>query len=105
MDAMAARSLKKKRDLRNAVISSISNAIKCLHRTEHHKKASFHQMPVYICCDIFIIGTERVHRMAKKTLKKYKSALGVESYEHLHNERMHPLLIRQYRVKGFYSML
>jgi hypothetical protein len=68
MDAMAARSLKKKRDLKNAISSLISNAIKCLHRTEH-KKTSFHQMPVCICCDNFIIGTERVHQLAKKTLK------------------------------------
>lgn len=105
MDAMAARSMKKKRDLQNAVISSIKNAIKCLHRTEHHKKTSFHQMPICICCDNFIIGTERVHRMAKETLKKYQPALGVESYEHFHNERMHPMLIRQYRVKSFSGML
>jgi hypothetical protein len=42
--------------------------------------------------------------MAKKTLKQYEPALGVASYEHFQNERMHPLLIKQYRVKGFWGM-
>lgn len=105
MNAIAAKSLKKKKDLRNAIISSIRNAIKFLHRTGHDKKTSFHQMPVCICCDNFIIGTERVHRMAKETLKKYEPCLGVTSYEHFHNERLHPLLIKQYRVKGLRGML
>jgi hypothetical protein len=105
MEAIAAKCLKKKRDLGNAVMSSIRNAIKYLHRTEHHEKKSFHQMPVCICCDNFIIGTERVHRMAKKTLKQYEPALGVASYEHFHNERMHPILIKQYKVKGFSGVL
>ena len=105
MNAIAAKSLKKKNDLRNAIISSIRNAIKFLHRTGHDKKTSFHQMPVCICCDNFIIGTERVHRMKKETLKKYEPCLGVTSYEHFHNERLHPLLIKQYRVKGLRGML
>ena len=103
--AMAAQSIKKKREMRNAVMVSINNAIKNLHRTQHHKKPSFHQMPVCICCDNFIIGTERVHRMAKKTIKKYKPALGVQSYEVFHNERIHPMLIDQYSVKGLRGML
>jgi hypothetical protein len=102
---MAARSLKKKLDLRKAVLTSMGNAIKQLHRTQHEMKPSFHQMPVCICCDNFIIGTERVHRMAKKTLKKYEPALGVKSYEVFRNESLHPLLIKQYRVKGLDGML
>ena len=68
-DAMAARSLHKLRHLRNAIITSIGNAIKMLHRTKDNENPSFHQMPVCVCCDNFIIGTERVHRMKKKTLK------------------------------------
>jgi hypothetical protein len=56
--AMATRSLKKKLDLRKAVLTSMGNAIKQLHRTQHKKKPSFHQMPVCVCCDNFIIGTE-----------------------------------------------
>jgi hypothetical protein len=43
--------------------------------------------------------------MAKETPKKYKSSLGAESYENFHNERMHPLLIKQYKMKGFSNML
>jgi hypothetical protein len=85
MEAIAAKCLKKKRDLGNAGMSLIRNAIKYLHHTEHHEKTSFHQMPVCICCDNFIIGTERVHQMAKKTLKQYEPALGVASYEHFQN--------------------
>ena len=106
-EAMATRSTKKKLDLRKAVLTSMSNAIKQLHRTQHEKKPSFHQMPVCICCDNFIIGTERVHRIAKQTLKKYEPALGVKSYNAFHkeNESLHPLLIRQYRVKGLDGML
>ena len=66
-EAMAARSLKKKLDLRKAVLTSMGNAIKQLHRTQHEEKPSFHhQMPVCVCCDNFIIGTERVRRIAKK---------------------------------------
>ena len=65
-EAMAARSLKKKLDLRKAVLTSMGNAIKQLHRTQDEEKPSFHQMPVCVCCDNFIIGTERVHRIAKK---------------------------------------
>jgi hypothetical protein len=104
-DALAARALKKKRDMHNAVKASIDNAVKILHRTKHEEKPSFHQMPVCIVCDSFIIGTERVHRMSKKTLKKYKPALGVHSYEVFNNERLHPESINQYRVKGFNGML
>jgi len=102
---MAARSLKKKWDLRKAVLASMGNAIKQLHRTQHKEKPSFHQMPVCVCCDNFIIGTERVHRIAKKTLKKYEPALGVKSYNAFHNESLHPLLIKQYKVKGLDGML
>jgi hypothetical protein len=102
---MAARSLTKKWDLRKAVLASMGNAIKQLHRTQHKEKPSFHQMPVCVCCDNFIIGTERVHRIAKKTLKKYEPALGVKSYKAFHNESLHPLLIKQYKVKGLDGML
>ncbi|KAL3788976.1 hypothetical protein ACHAWO_001693 [Cyclotella atomus] len=80
MDAMAARSLKKKRDLKNAISSLINNAIKCLHRTEH-KKTSFHQMPVCICCDNFIIEYGKGPSIGKENTEKYESSLGVESYE------------------------
>lgn len=62
-------------------------------------------MPVCVCCDNFIIGTERVHRMKKKSLEKYKPALGVRSYEEFHNERMHPVLVQQYTVRGLPGML
>lgn len=104
-DAMAERSLQKKRNLRNAIIASIDNAIKMLHRTKDKEKPSSHQMPVCVCCDNFIIGTERVHRMKKKSLEKYKPALGVRSYEEFHNERMHPVLVQQYTVRGLPGML
>jgi hypothetical protein len=104
-DAMAARSLHKLRHLRNAIITSIGNAIKMLHRTKDNENPSFHQMPVCVCCDNFIIGTERVHRMKKKTLKKYEPALGVRSYEEFHNERMHPVLVQQYTLRGLSGML
>jgi hypothetical protein len=43
--------------------------------------------------------------MAKKTLEKYEPALGVRSYEVFRNETLHPLLIKQYRVKGLDGML
>jgi poly-D-alanine transfer protein DltD len=43
--------------------------------------------------------------MAKKALKKYEPALGVKSYEVFRNESLHPLLIKQYRVKGLDGML
>ena len=68
-DTMAARSLQKKRNLRNAIITSIDNAIKMLHRTKDKEKPSSHQMPVCVCCDNFIIGTERVHRMKRNPSK------------------------------------
>lgn len=62
-------------------------------------------MPVCLVCDCFIIGTERVHRMAKKTIQKYKSALSVHSYQVFHYEILNQKLVTQYRVKGLGGML
>jgi hypothetical protein len=43
--------------------------------------------------------------IGKENTEKYESSLGVESYENFYNKRMHPLLIKQYKVKGFSNML
>jgi hypothetical protein len=45
MEAIAAKCLKKKRDLGNAGMSSIRNAIKYIHRTEHLRKHPFIKCP------------------------------------------------------------
>ena len=102
---LATKAAKKREYLHNAVKISMKNAVKFLHRTKDEQDPSFHQMPVCLVCDCFIIGTERVHRMTKKTIQKYKPALSVHSYQVFHNVTLNQELVRQYRVKGLGGML
>jgi hypothetical protein len=84
------RIMKQKLAIHKSIGTSMKNAVQCLHRTKDPSCDRMHQMPVCIVCDCFIIGAEKIHRMAAKTIKKHANVLSSQSLEELSKHTITP---------------
>ena len=85
-------------EMPHSIERAMTEAKHILQRTQHPTNPHSHKAIVFIICDRFIIGTEKIHKLSKYQISQHSSRLSVNTYEAYHGVELKEELRKQYRV-------
>lgn len=104
-DALTKMTTKRVETMKEAIDKAMKEGLQALHRTVDENDPSRHRANVCIICDCFISGTDSIKYLQAGEIRKHKRRIGVDSYNAYYKTKLHPDLVKHYRVSGLDGIL